>query len=102
MYYRDKNGNKNIKENYERNDIIKTVVNISAPLAVGLMTFVLLYPAAIELFKINLSDKTSIVLRTSITVIITSIFFFIMFMGVILKNVEEKNSEKEEIILQNI
>ena len=79
MYYRDKNGNKNIKENYERNDIIKTVVNISTPLAVGLMTFVLLYPAAIELFKINLSDKTSIVLRTSITVIITSIFFFIMF-----------------------
>ena len=79
MYYRDKNGNKNIKENYERNDIIKTVVNISTPLAVGLMTFVLLYPAAIELFKINLSDKTSNSLRASITVIITSIFFYIMF-----------------------
>ena len=83
MYYRDNNGNKIdgkiTKENFENKDIFKLSVNIIAPLAVGLLTFVILYPAAIELFKINLTDKTSLIIRILITLIVTGVFFYLMF-----------------------
>jgi hypothetical protein len=84
MYYRDKNGNKIdgkmvIKENYENKDIIKIIANIIGPISVGLLIYLLLYPTLILILKLNLNEKTYEVLRVLITLIITGLFFYIMF-----------------------